>query len=447
MKTINRNIELPVDRLYPHPDNPRKDVGDVSELAESIKTNGIFQNLTVVPGGKGAPSDADYTVIIGHRRLAAAKQAGLKTVPCMVAEMDEREQAATMLLENMQRTDLTVFEQAQGFQMMLNLGETQDGIARKTGFSKTTIRHRLKLLELDPEELRKAQERQATFADYIEIEKLSDPNNKNEALKAIGTANFKWKVQQLVGKENAVAFMREWCAFLDENLEKIAYDKRLDYLHLNSFCITSIPLSDEKKRQFADYVDCGAKYYTTSGDGTHYVWAYIYKDKKEKTEEEKAAQLEREKSETERRERTNRLQTLEEQARELRRAFVKNFAGKEYTPYLLEKLLSETNLDLVDYEETARFLSLEVNEDDCADFLASEEYKAKIKIHPESVMLAMLASIYEYELRLSLHDYFGRYTRNEQLERWYEILSKLGYSISDEEQKLLSGTHEEYQHV
>lgn len=70
MKTINRNIELPVDRLYPHPDNPRKDVGDVSELVESIKANGIFQNLTVVLGGKGAPSDADYTVIIGHRRLA-----------------------------------------------------------------------------------------------------------------------------------------------------------------------------------------------------------------------------------------------------------------------------------------------------------------------------------------------------------------------------------------
>ena len=198
MKVVSRNVDLPISKIYPHPDNPRKDVGDVSELAESIKANGIFQNLTVVGGGKGAPTADDYTVIIGHRRLSAAKQAGLKQVPCMVVEMDEREQAATMLLENMQRSDLTIYEQAQGFQMMLDLGETQDGIAEKTGFSKSTIRHRLKLLELDPEEFAKAQERQATFSDYIELEKLKNPESKTEALKAIGTSSFKYTIERLI---------------------------------------------------------------------------------------------------------------------------------------------------------------------------------------------------------------------------------------------------------
>ena len=54
MKVVSRNVDLPISKIYPHPDNPRKDVGDVSELAESIKANGIFQNLTVVGGGKGA---------------------------------------------------------------------------------------------------------------------------------------------------------------------------------------------------------------------------------------------------------------------------------------------------------------------------------------------------------------------------------------------------------
>lgn len=205
MKVVSRNVDLPISKIYPHPDNPRKDVGDVSELAESIKANGIFQNLTVVGGGKGAPTADDYTVIIGHRRLSAAKQAGLKQVPCMVVEMDEREQAATMLLENMQRSDLTIYEQAQGFQMMLDLGETQDGIAEKTGFSKSTIRHRLKLLELDPEEFAKAQERQATFSDYIELEKLKNPESKTVALKAIGTSSFKYTIERLITRENAVA--------------------------------------------------------------------------------------------------------------------------------------------------------------------------------------------------------------------------------------------------
>ena len=70
--------QLPVDKLFPHPDNPRKDLGDLTELADSIKANGIFQNLTVVPADD---SYETFTVVIGHRRLAAAKLAGLSEVP------------------------------------------------------------------------------------------------------------------------------------------------------------------------------------------------------------------------------------------------------------------------------------------------------------------------------------------------------------------------------
>lgn len=77
---------LSVDKLHPHPDNPRKDLGDLTELTDSIKVNGVFQNLTVVPEGDGC------TIIIGHRRCAAAKAAGLTEVPCIVTEMSEREQ-------------------------------------------------------------------------------------------------------------------------------------------------------------------------------------------------------------------------------------------------------------------------------------------------------------------------------------------------------------------
>lgn len=83
---------LSVDKLHPHPDNPRKDLGDLTELTDSIKANGVFQNLTVVPEGDG------YTIIIGHRRCAAAKAAGLTEVPRIVTEMSEREQLQTMLL-------------------------------------------------------------------------------------------------------------------------------------------------------------------------------------------------------------------------------------------------------------------------------------------------------------------------------------------------------------
>lgn len=114
---------IAVNELFPHPDNPRKDIGDVTELAESIRVNGVLQNLTVVPNmvlGELTNEiwQRGYKVIIGHRRLAAAKLAGLKELPCVVAEMTEREQLSTMLTENMQRSDLTVYEQAQGFQLV-----------------------------------------------------------------------------------------------------------------------------------------------------------------------------------------------------------------------------------------------------------------------------------------------------------------------------------------
>lgn len=95
---------IPTDKLHPHPDNPRKVISDISELAESIKANGILQNLTVVPNNDNWD---DFTVIIGHRRLAAAKQAGL-----------------------------TVYEEAKGCQLLLDLGDTVAEVAEKTGFQK-----------------------------------------------------------------------------------------------------------------------------------------------------------------------------------------------------------------------------------------------------------------------------------------------------------------------
>lgn len=125
----NISIEL----VKVHPNNVRKTYNDIEELAESIKAKGILQNLTVVPDPQ---EPGKYLAVIGNRRLTAARMAGLETVPCIVSDMDEKEQTSVMLLENIQRSDLTVYEQAQGFQMMLDLGETEDTIAEKTGFSK-----------------------------------------------------------------------------------------------------------------------------------------------------------------------------------------------------------------------------------------------------------------------------------------------------------------------
>lgn len=147
------NIKIiAIERIHPHPDNPRKDLGDLTELAESIKANGVLQNLTVVPDEANNPATL-YTAIIGHRRLAAATLAGLTELPCAVVKMTPAEQVKTMLMENMQRADLTVYEQAQGFQMMLDLGGTIQTVAQDTGFSEATVRRRVKMMELDQEQV------------------------------------------------------------------------------------------------------------------------------------------------------------------------------------------------------------------------------------------------------------------------------------------------------
>ena len=170
-------------QLQPHPDNPRKDLGDLTELRESIRENGIMQNLTVVPCGDGLVDSGDYMILIGHRRFAASDGI-LDELPCVIADnLSRKEQVGIMLEENMQRSDLTYIEQAHGFQMMLDLGDTVETISKKTGFSKATVKHRLAIAELDQEVLNDVKEWfQPTISDFIELEKVKDIEKRNEIL-------------------------------------------------------------------------------------------------------------------------------------------------------------------------------------------------------------------------------------------------------------------------
>lgn len=186
---MNNITEIELSKLVHHPQNPRKDLGDLTELTDSIKASGIMQNLTVVP------EDDHYLVVIGNRRMEAAKLAGLDTAPCAVVDMTPAEQLSTMMVENMQRSDLTIFEQAAGFQLMMDMGDSLDDIAEKTGFSKTTVRRRVKLMELDQEELRKvaADGRQISMSELDELNKVENVSRRNELLKDIGTVYFHTK--------------------------------------------------------------------------------------------------------------------------------------------------------------------------------------------------------------------------------------------------------------
>jgi ParB family transcriptional regulator, chromosome partitioning protein len=138
-----------VSRLVPNPANIRKNVGDVSELAASIKVHGILEPLLAEPRG-----DGKFVLLAGHRRLAASKLASLETVPVDVRRPAAYQAHATvvMLVENCQRQDLSAVEKAEAF------GELRDGegwtvaqISHATGFGQSTVSRYLALLDLDDE--------------------------------------------------------------------------------------------------------------------------------------------------------------------------------------------------------------------------------------------------------------------------------------------------------
>lgn len=179
-------IYLKRSQLEPHPDNPRKDLGDLEELRESIREHGIMQNLTVIPTDDTLEH---FRILIGHRRFAASE--GILTeLPCVMVEgLSDREQVGIMLCENIQRSDLTYIEQARGFQMMLDLGDTVETIADKTGFSEKTIKSRLEINKLDEETLGEASERfQLSIADFMKLSKVKDVEKRNEILESVDSS-------------------------------------------------------------------------------------------------------------------------------------------------------------------------------------------------------------------------------------------------------------------
>jgi ParB family transcriptional regulator, chromosome partitioning protein len=135
---------IPLEHLHPAADNVRRQVGDVVELAETIKAVGIQQPLVVTPrdGAKG------YLVVFGHRRLAGAALAGLDEVPCIVREYDERGRLLAMTVENVQRENLSPSEEADAYKRLADLGLSQREIAAQVGRTQGHVSKRLSLLDL-----------------------------------------------------------------------------------------------------------------------------------------------------------------------------------------------------------------------------------------------------------------------------------------------------------
>ena len=141
---------IPLGRIRPNPQQPRRsfDEEGLAELAASIRSCGILQPLTVRRAGEG------YELVAGERRLRAARIAGLREVPCLVAQVGEEDSALLALMENLQRRDLDCWEEAQAIARLISrYGLSQEEAARRLGRAQPTVATKLRLLRL-PEDVR-----------------------------------------------------------------------------------------------------------------------------------------------------------------------------------------------------------------------------------------------------------------------------------------------------
>lgn len=149
-RVVNKVLQINCEEIVPNPHQPRRTFGDadLAELALSIEQNGVLQPLTVRRLREGG-----FELISGERRLRAAKLAGLTAVPCIEIDTTERDSAVLALIENIQRENLTCFDEAYAIEKLIDFyGMTQEDAAIKLGKAQSTIANKLRLLRLSDEE-------------------------------------------------------------------------------------------------------------------------------------------------------------------------------------------------------------------------------------------------------------------------------------------------------
>ncbi len=145
-KVIAGFVELPIDKIIPNQNQPRKSFNEesIGELAQSIKNYGLIQPITVIK------KNDNYEIVAGERRYRASKIAGLKNIPVIIKDISQKEKLAVSIIENIQRENLNSIEEALAFSSLIEAYNiTQEELSKKLGKSRTAITNSIRLLNLD----------------------------------------------------------------------------------------------------------------------------------------------------------------------------------------------------------------------------------------------------------------------------------------------------------
>ena len=190
--------KLPLHKIEPNPDQPRRDFDpeELEELAESIRTHGVIQPLTVreMPNGY-------YQIIAGERRWRASRLAGLEEIPAVVIEADDKKAMELALIENLQRSDLNPVEEANGYDSLIReYGLTQEEAAARVGKSRPAVANALRLLSLCEGVLDKVRSGELTAGHARAILQLKSEKKQLEAAQKISALGLSVRQAEMLCK-------------------------------------------------------------------------------------------------------------------------------------------------------------------------------------------------------------------------------------------------------
>lgn len=184
----------PIEKVRPHPKNVRRTAAASPEMVESIRSAGILEPVILGP----ETADGVRYLIAGNVRYDGALQAELTVLPAVLRDdlVTEAQQIEAMLVENLHRTDLTAVEEAEGYEQLQLFGMDETAIAAATGRSKATVKSRLRLNDLPLKARERLHTGEATLVDAEALLEFADDHEVQSQLEAaLGTSDFKWRVQ------------------------------------------------------------------------------------------------------------------------------------------------------------------------------------------------------------------------------------------------------------
>lgn len=445
---IKEQIEyLPIDRLYPHPDNPRKELGDLTELADNIKqTRRILQNLMVVPWESDEEGTMKYRIIAGHRRRAAAEIAGLTELPCVIVDLTPEEQLEVMMNENVHRSNLTILEQAKGFQLMFDTLGSVDAVSKRTGFSRSKVSNSIKYNQLDQSKLVKAcTARQVSITDLNRLNEVDDINDRNGLLECIGTDNFSHRLRTVLNKQEAkkkkaiIKPLLRKMGFRPKKCERYYYHQD-DTANKNKLDVEE--LTEDAIKQFIKdhgYPDGEQIYYCVfDNDGD----TYLFNDAPEPTAAQKLKIASEEAKKAKMQELSEKFIEIEKAAYQCRVEFISKCSATVIKKNLkaVALLLNHSHDKYTSFDRAVYKDLLGLVKPDDGD-ITREMVDQAVEGAPEKALLYYAYS----ELRDSEKENYRRsdlsYYANADLDIIYDTLIALGYALSDDEKALRDGSH------